>query len=105
MKESSSFDKKLAGTLRNEVQDAMDTAIESALPSEARGSWREYLKAYADRSQKIDNAVTAAENVQARAPDRRRQCGVGPGGRRLASHAESAGLARALRSSKSRAAT
>lgn len=63
MKESSSFDKKLAGTLRNEVQDAMDTAIESALPSEARGSWREYLKAYADRSQKIDNAVTAAENA------------------------------------------
>lgn len=63
MKESSSFDKKLAGTLRNEVQDAMDSAIESALPAEARGGWREYLKAYADRSQKIDNAVTAAENA------------------------------------------
>ena len=63
MKDSSSFDKKLAGGLRNDLQDAIDTAIEDALPESSKGTWREYLKVYADQSRKIDDAIKAAEDA------------------------------------------
>lgn len=61
--ENASFDKKLAGGLRTKLKDAIDATIEDALPNEAKGAWRSYLKTYSARSEQIDNAVTAAENA------------------------------------------
>jgi hypothetical protein len=63
MTDSASFDKKLAGGLRKDLQGAIDTAIEDALPESSRGAWRDYLTKYSAASRKIDDAIKAAEDA------------------------------------------
>lgn len=63
MTESASFDKKLAGGLRSDLQKAIDSAIEDALPGEAKASWREYLRTYAEKSERIDREVARMEQA------------------------------------------
>lgn len=58
---NASFDKKLAASLKNDLQESIDSVIEDALPPGAKGQWRTYLKTYSDLSQKIDNEVARME--------------------------------------------
>lgn len=60
---NASFDKKLAATLKNDLQESIDSVIEDSLPPGAKGQWREYLKTYADRSQAIDNEIARMEGA------------------------------------------
>lgn len=63
MRDSSSFDKKLAGGLQNDLQDAIDGAIEDALPPGSRGEWKDYLKVYSEKSKQIGDAIKAGEDA------------------------------------------
>lgn len=58
-KDTANWDKRLSAKLQNEIQDAIDNAIESA----GGTGWKDYLKQYASRAKVIEADVARKEGM------------------------------------------